>query len=774
MLLSVVVPFFNVELYVRECLESIAGQDVRDLEVILVDDGSTDGTRGIAEEFVAADDRFRLVTQANQGLGPARNAGMVLATGRYLTFVDSDDIVPRRAWRTLIANLERTGSAFAAGDARRFNIHGVRASWLHEQIFTETRTRTHVDDVPRLANDRMVWNKVYRRSFWEAGGYAFPPIMYEDYPVTLRAYLEADAVDMVSDPVYMWRERDGGEQSITQRGVELKNVQDRVTSAMAVLDLAAGASAPVRRAVHHHLAGTDVGALARAVTHPSNVTDTEVFLSLSHQLLTALDPAVVATRRPLERLQFQLLLDGRVDDIRTLAAVREQQPPAASHEDRGRLRKRHLVVVEGIALGETAEWARLLAPAEIDLDARVLAAVWDGDVLRLDLEAWIHFAGPGSSPSLEAWLERGDSRVALASVSALDVSGACCRGTFAVSATALLGDGAPGDWFLRLRLHADGIVREGSATKIVPGSATLGTRWTADGWTWLLGGKLDGRYAVRVLRWGAVVTAVGPGYGEEIALTGRSRQPLPLSGAELLARGSAVETAVPLLVDVGDPHVWRARIQLAAITQDRTTVDEALAATTEYALSLRTRTDELPIALEPAVDVQRFTRGHREVQVVASRFGQARLDEMNPEFTVEEVVASGTWVTFRGRWLDTRAVTETAILRWHHDPDRPEDVTIPLEFDGTWFSFGLDVAELADRMSTTLSAVPEHPEAVSRAGDWLLSFDHFGHPMTAHLSSSLVRRLPTPWTTNNGRVSLSTHRKFAARLHVSDIRITSD
>src|SRR5512139_3799743 len=93
--ISVVVPFYNVEAYLAECLDSLVDQTFDDFEVLLVDDGSPDGSRAIAERYAAADPRLRVVTRPNGGLGAARNTGIREARGRYLTFVDSDDVVPR-------------------------------------------------------------------------------------------------------------------------------------------------------------------------------------------------------------------------------------------------------------------------------------------------------------------------------------------------------------------------------------------------------------------------------------------------------------------------------------------------------------------------------------------------------------------------------------------------------------------------------------------------------------------------------------------------------
>ena len=114
-LLSVVVPAYQVEEYLAESLESILTQSHSALEVVVVDDGSTDRTGEIADGFAARDPRVRVVHQANAGLGAARNAGTSLSSGDYLAFADSDDLVSAGAYERLLATLERTGSDLAIG-----------------------------------------------------------------------------------------------------------------------------------------------------------------------------------------------------------------------------------------------------------------------------------------------------------------------------------------------------------------------------------------------------------------------------------------------------------------------------------------------------------------------------------------------------------------------------------------------------------------------------------------------------------------------------------
>src|SRR4051794_35395372 len=320
--LSVVVPFYNVGAYIGDCLESIARQTWTDFQAILVDDGSMDDSAVVAKEFCIRDPRFRLVQQDNAGLGPARNTGVDHAVGEYLTFVDSDDLVTRHGFAMLVKSLDRTGSDFAAGNARRFNnSYGVRPSWLHKQAFTTDRPATHISETPELVLDRMVWNKVYRRSFWDEYGYRFPAIRYEDYPVTLQAHLDAVTVDTIAAPVYYWRERESGE-SITQQKFQLGNLQDRVTSAGMVMDLASDALPAIRSRLHAHFTQIDLLTLLMAFGAVPDGEEQDL-LDLAGPLLGRLAPGALRGAHRYDRIQHAALRAGDVDLLRRLAIFRE-------------------------------------------------------------------------------------------------------------------------------------------------------------------------------------------------------------------------------------------------------------------------------------------------------------------------------------------------------------------------------------------------------------------------------------------------------------------
>lgn len=106
MLFSIIIPIYNVEKYLRDCLDSVLNQTFADWEAVCVNDGSTDGSAAIAEEFASRDNRFSVITQTNGGLSAARNTGLKAAKGEYVIFLDSDDWLEPNALKVLANNLD--------------------------------------------------------------------------------------------------------------------------------------------------------------------------------------------------------------------------------------------------------------------------------------------------------------------------------------------------------------------------------------------------------------------------------------------------------------------------------------------------------------------------------------------------------------------------------------------------------------------------------------------------------------------------------------------
>ncbi|XAS75971.1 glycosyltransferase [Dermatophilaceae bacterium Sec6.4] len=414
-LLSVVVPYYGVQDYIAPCLESIRVQRLQDIEVIMVDDGSLDASVEVAREYAERDERFRIVTKVNGGLGPARNTGTGEATGQYLTFIDSDDLVSRSSFELMVASLERSSSSFALCNARRFSrTSGVRQSWTHNQICQTTVAGTDIFEAPALVRDRMVWNKVYRRTFWDEYGYEFPPIRYEDYPVTLGAHLDAVTVDIISAHGYYWRERESGD-SITQQVFRYDNLLDRVISAEMVLDLADRKGTPqIRENLHWYLAGIDLAAMCAAFAVVPD-EDVENLLLLGHRLTSRLRFDVSARPR-IDQIQYHALRAGDVPLLRELARFRDGGGLTGGVALHRSLRRpwRYDAAYPGRGRSTAPDRAFSYPLTALKLSSAVTQLRWDGDDLVIQGRVELAHFEPADDYELKISAVCGISRSPLA------------------------------------------------------------------------------------------------------------------------------------------------------------------------------------------------------------------------------------------------------------------------------------------------------------------------------------------------------------------------
>ena len=178
--LSVIVPVYNVENYLRPCLDSILAQTLRDIEIICVNDGSTDGSLRILEEYAAHDSRISVITQENKGLSGARNTGINAARAEYITFVDSDDAIGETsAYEKAVSYMDDDVGFVAFG----VQIIGDTAAHKRfEKYFTLPHSgKTELTEQVMLQTDVCAPNKIFRRSIIEQNDIRFPEgLWYED------------------------------------------------------------------------------------------------------------------------------------------------------------------------------------------------------------------------------------------------------------------------------------------------------------------------------------------------------------------------------------------------------------------------------------------------------------------------------------------------------------------------------------------------------------------------------------------------------------------
>lgn len=216
---SIVVPFLDAAGWLRECVESLARQTVTDVEILLVDDGSTDNSRAVAHRMAAADGRIVVLEQDHIGPGAARNRGLDAARAPYVTFVDSDDVVTAEGCEAMLRRAAESGADIVVAN-------------------TQTRSRPslppRLDPYPVRAIRRLydggismgAYAKLYRRSFLDAHGIRFPPTVYiEDRHFLLRCLVERARLAPLSQVVYR---RHARPESIMRR-ISQKHVLDATT-----------------------------------------------------------------------------------------------------------------------------------------------------------------------------------------------------------------------------------------------------------------------------------------------------------------------------------------------------------------------------------------------------------------------------------------------------------------------------------------------------------------------------------------------------------------
>ncbi|MGW1622063.1 bifunctional glycosyltransferase/CDP-glycerol:glycerophosphate glycerophosphotransferase [Streptomyces sp. NPDC002172] len=211
--LSVIIPCYLVQGFLRECLDSVLEQSFHDIEVIAVDDRSPDGCGAILDEYAARDPRVKVLhLPENVGLGRARNAGLPHATGDFLLFLDSDDTLTPGALGAVADRLAETGDpdVLVFDYARTYWWGGTRRNALAEVLGSTDGVFTAAERPEILDLLMVVWNKAYRRDFVEENGFAFPPGYYEDTPWTFPVMLSAARIATLDRICLGYRQRRQG------------------------------------------------------------------------------------------------------------------------------------------------------------------------------------------------------------------------------------------------------------------------------------------------------------------------------------------------------------------------------------------------------------------------------------------------------------------------------------------------------------------------------------------------------------------------------------
>lgn len=208
--LSVIVPVYRVEAYLRRCVDSILAQEVPGMEVILVDDGSPDGSGKICDAYAQSDRRVQVIHKENGGLSSARNAGLDRAAGEFVTFVDSDDYLAPGAYSAMLALAKANDAQLVCGG--RYDVDGDTGKVTLGLCPEKTEVVLPEALVGRIflwdGCDSSACDKLYRRELFD--GIRFPEgRVCEDVPVTYRVVLKAERAVFWNQPYYHYFHRGG-------------------------------------------------------------------------------------------------------------------------------------------------------------------------------------------------------------------------------------------------------------------------------------------------------------------------------------------------------------------------------------------------------------------------------------------------------------------------------------------------------------------------------------------------------------------------------------
>ena len=219
-MISVIVPVFNIEQYLEKCIESIVNQTYRNLQIILVDDGSTDKSGEICDAYAQKDSRIKVIHKQNGGLSDARNYGLEKAEGDLLSFIDGDDWIHPQMYEIMTDAIEKNSADMAVcqyqqTDEKSF-LRRIDTSRLSYTIVSGTRAMTDMSNIYPMA-----WNKLYRREIFDNLRYPVGKL-HEDEYVIHKIFRKTDKIAITEESLYFYEVREG---SITS-GINIKRIED--------------------------------------------------------------------------------------------------------------------------------------------------------------------------------------------------------------------------------------------------------------------------------------------------------------------------------------------------------------------------------------------------------------------------------------------------------------------------------------------------------------------------------------------------------------------
>lgn len=225
-LISVIIPVYNVEEYLRQCLDSVAAQTYRNLQIILIDDGSTDNSGSICDGYAASDSRMTVIHTANKGLSAARNAGLDIAKGEYITFVDSDDTVAPEYVSTLYDLLIEYKATISMATSDRLG--SLKKKWLAPHTIACSGFEAAKSMLYQSFIDSSSCYKLYKKHIFSNHRFK-EGIIYEDLDLILSIIPDIDKVVWANKAIYKYNMRSNSTTGTFKlKRLDVLDVTDRI------------------------------------------------------------------------------------------------------------------------------------------------------------------------------------------------------------------------------------------------------------------------------------------------------------------------------------------------------------------------------------------------------------------------------------------------------------------------------------------------------------------------------------------------------------------
>lgn len=306
-MISVIVPIYNVEQYLSRCVDSIIGQTYSDIEIILVNDGSPDRCGQICDEYAAKDLRIKVVHKENGGLSDARNAGLEIAEGEYVTFIDSDDFVAPNMLEYLLSKIEQYDASIAQCSFTRLteNASVITTSTAPEKDVVLTGLEAMESCLAEHCHVKVnTWAKLYRRDLFVANDIRFPVgRIHEDNFTTYKLCYFAKKVVCSSNCLYFYLIR---EDSIMEKPFSLERL-DAVKAAKEAVDFVKNHNVPLESQVNAYYILACVTGINRILRSSNWKQHRDVLNELRLDIKKNIPHAII-NRYALKKTRFHLFL----------------------------------------------------------------------------------------------------------------------------------------------------------------------------------------------------------------------------------------------------------------------------------------------------------------------------------------------------------------------------------------------------------------------------------------------------------------------------------